>query len=484
MPFYYRAETKGIQRWILATPRLRELRGGSAAIEYATEQARNLLMACHADVHQAAAGAIACVFPDRDALERFASTWPYQAAMLLPGLQVIQAWAPCASNTPTNDEVRPVYEKLGANRNAALPPSIEAGPLVARNARTGLPATGRAVNSPGQMLTDELTEAKERHQNTPHYHWAHVDDVALGLSDTYEGLVAVVHADGTGVGKRAAGVSAADRQAFSQGLAAAANNALENAIREVAAEMNTSHLPLQVVVCGGDDLTFIAKANLGLPLARAWLKHFEALTAALPGGSAAPGEFNGLRAGAGIAYASARHPFYKSYELAEDLAKLAKNAAKDSEGNPLDSVIAMRRITTSFEDHDLNQGVWRLAEDGHHGTGPLPTLAQLDTLAGNVRGVSRGPVRQWLGAFEDDLTMGRNAGVSTANALWDRLLELHEPGFVRVCDQLKKVGATTDTHGEIGGSLPPVSPDGKPWTPLRDALMLNVIERRTNEVVA
>lgn len=488
MSWYYRCETKGIQRWIMSTPRLRELRGGSQAIEAATDAARGRLESLGATIHQAAAGAIACVFKSREDLESFASVWPAEASRLLPGLQVIQAWKEIpGGGEDVGDKTRTaVYADLGARRNLPMPPSPEIGPLVARNARTGLPAVGTSRAPGGRLLTDEATALKERAQKEARSKWDEVSGRRLGLDENYEGLIAVIHADGTGVGNRLIGVQPKDLQRFSTQLEAASVKALEHAISEAAKEAGVPDggaLHMQVVVAGGDDLTVICRADLALPLTKAWLQRFEELTAELPG-TVPAGGFKGLRAGAGIAWSSYRHPFYKAYELAEELAKIAKRAGKvtiDGKPVPVDSVIAMRRITTSFDDPTSNQGVWRLGvNEGPESS--LPAISALKTLSDATRTLGRGGLRQWLTAFEEGVRLDN---FTEANRLLDRIHEVQSESAMKVFNAaLTAANARRDTASGAGGAFSGAAPDLTTWTPIRDALLLNTIARRTEKTDA
>ena len=145
--FLYRAEVKGIQAWILASDRLRELVGGSALIEGLCDgpsggDVQALVDVTGGKVETAAAGNVELRFTTRDSLQRFAAAWPLVVAARAPGLQVIQAWAPTGGDEDAARHV--LFGALGAVRNRLDAELPEVGPLVARAGRTGLPAVGRS----------------------------------------------------------------------------------------------------------------------------------------------------------------------------------------------------------------------------------------------------------------------------------------------------------------------------------------------------
>jgi hypothetical protein len=490
MSWYYRTEAKGIQGWIMSTSRLRELRGGSAAIERFMDETRMHLedRKTGATLIQAAAGALSCTFETEEALKAFASTWLWRVDRALPGLQFIQAWAETSGPGRVSESARKaVQARLAQKRNHPLAPVPVPGPLVARNARTGLPAVGRGRSTPeGGLLVDAVTRCKEAMQKVNRDLWSELDGRKLHLPETTEGLIAVIHADGTGVGQRLVSVPEGQLQAFSEALREASNQALTDALREVAATIPPERpIPVQVIVAGGDDLTVLCAANLALDLTRGWLRHFEARTADLPG-TPKSASFKGLHAGAGIAISSVRFPFMKAYELAEHLCALAKRAARGPDLRPVDSAIAMRRITASFDDPTFNQGVWRLAAHTGPDASPLPSVAALDALRRASRTLARGGLRQWLGAFEAAIEQGGSDRV-TPNRLWERLREVADPGAIAALEAALSeahgvVKAPGDAlYGAFSGAFSEADPTASAWTPIKDALLLNTIDRRAGK---
>jgi hypothetical protein len=180
----------------------------------------------------------------------------------------------------------------------------------------------------------------------------------LGRSKGEHSYIAVVHADGNGMGQRLMAIrkkygepaqnrdyilalyefSAALRQAALTALKATLErlahrfrvaggqslrhtNALGKTLTELRlfpADQGRYYLPFRPLVFGGDDVTFVCDGRLGLPLAVEYLRQFEHHAAALPE-SQEP-----ATACAGVAMVKTHYPFARAYDLADSLCKSAK----------------------------------------------------------------------------------------------------------------------------------------------------------------
>lgn len=94
------------------------------------------------------------------------------------------------------------------------------------------------------------------------------------------------------------------------------------------------HLPIRPIITGGDDITFVCEGTLGVPLAKQFLENFHKI-----------GKEMGLLKGeiyacAGVAVIKQKYPFYRGYQLSEELIKEAKKASRKQNGNYLSFMIA------------------------------------------------------------------------------------------------------------------------------------------------
>jgi hypothetical protein len=183
------------------------------------------------------------------------------------------------------------------------------------------------------------------------------DVVPADLDDLrHNGWIAVIHADGNGVGQvflefperalriggppggQGAGLSL-DRHAdllgqFTEQLEIATEAALGVAVRDATAGGDADGTILPVVV-GGDDLTVVCHARVALGLARAFALAFQEQTTVQPVVKQITD--GGLTAAAGIAYIKPHHPFSAAYDLAEELTASAKQV-KHAGGHAVSSL--------------------------------------------------------------------------------------------------------------------------------------------------
>ena len=454
MAWLYRYEMKGIQAWILDSNRLRDLAGGSGLIDALTEVGRKRAEAAGGEIIQGAAGALTVRFTQREALEAFASEWPFAVAHRAPGLQVVQAWVSDESGAdgPPLERLR---ARLGEQRNKVASPLLEGGPWLLRSGRSGLPAVPvddrLARTRPWQATWDVPSVVKQRavdaQDRRPTRFGLRFDDD----SDRWgEGMVAVIHADVSGVGKRLQGLalSVADMKGFSEALGRATDGATKEALDLIRAD--APRIRGRLVVAGGDDVTAVLPASTALDFVIAWLRAFEALS-----NTDAKALCGRLHAGAGIAFVHRKHPFSEAYRLAAKICGDAK-AATVVGGVPSASVLAFTRLTTSRAvEADERTTPWTLAQIGG-----------LRALAEAVKALPRGTMRTWLTLAE--------RGDATRDALWARAKEVSSEALWRNLEQaLVETGADPRT-GLFAKGL---------GTPIRDALALNHLLGRADKGV-
>lgn len=419
MRWIYRYEAKSIQSWILGTDRMSELRGGSTLIEeleYLAKQAAGNAL----ESPQGGAGGGTLTFASLADVETFARWWPMRVAEHAPGLELVHAWA-------REDEHPKLQESLGAARNRPWPDLPEAGPWVARAGRSGLPACQR--DGDGGLL-DRSTAARDAASDRdPLAGWMTEGlgpDAPREVQFQKELLkypadegVAIVHADGNGLGQVLHGMSTDERRKFSEKLTAASRAAGRRVVAELVrfeqreqtreherrrpSERACDDRPLVVngrpIVAGGDDFTFLVRGRAGLALAECWIRAFEQATERIE---------HPLTACAGVVWVRRGFPFHQAHELAEALCKDAKSAWRTDPQRR--SRVAFERVTTSV--HEGKRGdeptvSWTLSD--------LRTLEAL--LERALRIEARGKLRAWVAEPDAD----RRAD------LWARMTEVAEP---------------------------------------------------------
>jgi len=189
---------------------------------------------------------------------------------------------------------------------------------------------------------------------------------------TGESHIAVVHIDGNNMGKKINRLKSYDEmKEFSDNIKKAYKEAMIFVTKELVEALNETGLakeldlktdendklifPLRIIVLNGDDVTFVTDGRLGLALANLFLQevHNNPITVG--------GKPMSLSACAGIAIVKSHFPFYRAYQLAEELCRSAKtkgkilfkqkkNSENEEMGSWLDFHIVYSGITTKLEE--------------------------------------------------------------------------------------------------------------------------------------
>ena len=178
-----------------------------------------------------------------------------------------------------------------------------------------------------------------------------------------ESHIAVVHADGNGMGGHLTevvnhkGDDAAflhHIRAFSASVSSLSRTALEETLqclqdalpclKDDLSLKNKKIFPLRPIVYGGDDLTFVCDGRLGLDLVAFYLKEFS------KGRIKVCGEDKCVDACAGVAIVPTKFPFARAYHFAEELCGLTKAYLREKKetGSWLDFQIIQEGVTRSI----------------------------------------------------------------------------------------------------------------------------------------
>lgn len=217
-----------------------------------------------------------------------------------------------------------------------------------------------------------------------------VEELNEGIVD--RGWVAVVHADGNGIGQIFRELGKYYRgedylltlAAFSEQLDYITQLAFSEAAADVQRSADTDRWLLPLVV-GGDDVTALAGGRMGIDLAAAYLGHFASLSADDTLLSEIAGKMlnrPGLSAAAGVAIVKPHHPFSDAYALAESLCVQAKAASVWEPGSSaLDFHVLRGSLGTSVKELRSTMTT-RLKnnDDARLWSGPHVVMPQAETL--------------------------------------------------------------------------------------------------------
>ena len=237
---------------------------------------------------------------------------------------------------------------------------------------TGLPAVeeieGRLISQAVRHKLDKYPEADDRHHSVlprvREKQYEFVYDFEQFGEKGESSYIAVIHTDGNRMGERFRVIGdahpkpeqnaayAKQLRVLSRAVNVQATKALRAVVdlliasyvpqkkcfgKVVPVPMKGNRLPFHPIVFGGDDVTFVCDGHHGLALAAKYLQVLAAEK--LPG--AREGEWGDpLYARAGVAVVKSHYPFSRAYDLAEELAKSAKDKlgerTRDGKGAVMD----------------------------------------------------------------------------------------------------------------------------------------------------
>ena len=300
------------QAYIFASRRLRENAARSEDIRYVTEsrffqRAAGPLYREEEDLVYAGGGHTVLQFDSRERADAFARAVTETAMVQFPGLELFVKQLDYDENKTPGENLKALSAALEgkkALRRASF-----------RRLTFGVEQAQGETVPPGRVAGGiEVPE-----------HWcfpAQFEELAGA-----DNFIAVVHADGNGMGRRVERIYESCThwedcrralQDFSQGIQADFETAFRQTVETVIASgYAPDRLPIRPVVLAGDDVCFVTAGNIGLECARVFLQKLSALE-----NCRQPGQ--PYAACAGVAMVHKKYPFHRAYDLAEELCASAK----------------------------------------------------------------------------------------------------------------------------------------------------------------
>ncbi|GEO24139.1 Cas10/Cmr2 second palm domain-containing protein [Cyclobacterium qasimii] len=390
--YLYGASIQGIQSFIFQTNKLKEIVGGSELVEeICTKMFYEFIDSDELDenIIVSAAGNIKYV-ADEETCKKLVKAFPMEVMNKASGVTVSQSVIKLDASVPLSVSISQLEEKLKAERNKPNMP-LEVGYMgLERARRTGGVAVNFKKNRKGNLeafcestlkkaeFLDKKPQEESKHTTlfrkvsglteNPKEITLEIEEICKGHKNSW---IAVVHADGNGLGniirvmgeklkdKNSEESKAAFRQ-FSQALdkatQAAAQSAFWTIYSKAEAFNSDNNHTVRPIICGGDDISIIIRADLALEFTEIFLNEFEVKTKE---------EFKvlekydidefkeGITACAGIAYIKESYPLHYALNLSETLCKDAKKLVKEhhlrQNGIP-ESAIAFYKVQESFTD--------------------------------------------------------------------------------------------------------------------------------------
>ena len=163
---------------------------------------------------------------------------------------------------------------------------------------------------------------------------------------TDEDYLAVIHADGNGVGVQASGIESEPEQAqFFHQNRVLLRRALKHAMDQAAERAEAAEVaPLTVLMLGGDDVLVVCRASLALSFVVDLCQELEKIQADVPKDA-----FR-LTLGVGVVFSRPSVPFHRLHEVAEKLASSAKRLYRGMDKANRASVVDWASYTTAWAD--------------------------------------------------------------------------------------------------------------------------------------
>lgn len=394
-------DTAQIQNYVFGSNRLRENIGASYLVAQATGEwaldhmpkPHNIKSAAQLDLDETkwidrdnlasevlyvGGGNVVVLFKDEAIARQFTRTYSRYLLNKAPGLQVVFWHEPFDWEMPLYEHVQQGFRHLAQKKQKRIYSTPLLGLGVTEMCRsTALPAVAQSPSEAGVYpISREVLVKEDAYQHSNNrlktymvqgkkawlasylngYEFPYDFD-NLGRSEGEQSYIAIVHADGDGIGQRfrEVGKGKPNREyiqsirKFSQAVNNASQMALQDAVKalvdklasharegdmlvhrsafnDVLAEVFLQpikqdagyYLPFRPIVFGGDDVTFICDGRLGISLALEYMRQFADHASNLPDGK------GGATASAGIAIVKSHYPFAQAYSISEELAKGAK----------------------------------------------------------------------------------------------------------------------------------------------------------------
>lgn len=423
-------DTTQIQPYIFGSNRLQENIGGSYLVAQATgewalscvPEPNNVVDAVSgelskatilepgsnlaAEVIYAGGGNVVVLCKGAEEAGKFERELSLKVLQDAPNLQLVIASNPFSPGQSLADILQATFEKLGTAKQQRRQAPPTWGLSVTQMCRsTSFPAVGIVTIAENDTYPasaeihakiEVVNKANDRlnkylgMKGHPYYLFPYDFD-NLGRTKGEESHIAVVHADGNGMGKRVQeigqrykkdneGYIRALRQ-FSNHIKEASQKALKSTLHALISRLerddtqkdairhrnafgnliseivlmpvskddtdNRYYLPFRPIVFGGDDVTFVCDGRIALSLTITYLKAFEQATEDIFG--------ERLTSCAGIAIVKSHYPFAQAYELAEELIKKAKayqqveKKMEDTAGSYLDWHFALTGLSGDID---------------------------------------------------------------------------------------------------------------------------------------
>lgn len=302
--------------------------------------------------------------------KKIVTEWSTELLLKAPGLKTGVAIGRIDLDN-FNDTFSELFQKLN-NNESKLFPNVDMPYTGLTLECDSSGKTADFLDSNGRMISTEVAAKIKAHKyviakNSEQFNevlqnnYEFAKDISnIGFKDG-ESYICVIHIDGNNMGVKFNSCNdLKERRELSLNIAGAVNSSLQKLVKKIVDEYedyidlldvekllsdNKPNLPLRPIIIGGDDVTFVCPGRVGLQYASYFMKKmakieiinnriFKELQGKL--GKSAN---KTMTCCAGVAIVPAKYPFFRAYQLAEQLCSAAKLKSREVDGYYLDFAI-------------------------------------------------------------------------------------------------------------------------------------------------
>ena len=297
---------------------------------------------------------------NEDTAREIVKKWTRELLLKVPGIKTGAAIGEInLSSQISNEEIKPLFTQLKQNQNEIFPNvKLPYTGLTVECAYTGDSAdyyydekdskskyfSAEAISKLEALEKAKLflkyeikyenrfkdTELSDFLQKNGLYFTDSIEDLGQQTGEEY---VAIVHIDGNNMGVKFNDCKTLqDRKKKSLEISRKTRDAFNKLIKQIVKEYDylasndilklKTYLPIRPIIIGGDDITFVCPAKTAVIFAKRFMDYLY--------------EGDGFSSCAGIVIIPTKYPFFRAYQLAEELCGAAKKESREKE-NPNDS---------------------------------------------------------------------------------------------------------------------------------------------------
>jgi hypothetical protein len=312
------------------------------------------------------------IFRTEELAKEFIQAYSKQVLLHFPGLRTangLQNGFNYQTGKAFTDHMEALHENLMLNRTKStsiVSPfkhgiaddcawSNEAQEIKVQTSDNTQPYISQLSNSRIQAVEASKQDLHKKYKDLLQDKYTFTDELdKLGQPDD-KGYIAIIHADGNGMGKKFKECqNLKELRNLSIEVAELAKRVMNKMISYVVGwvqfhddlklakdeKSKLEYLPIRPLIAGGDDITIICEGRLGVHLTE---KLLEFMTAEKVGGDS-------LSACAGVAIVHTKYPFYRAYHLAEELMASAKSASRAKNDSWFNFMISSGGFSGSYQD--------------------------------------------------------------------------------------------------------------------------------------